>query len=373
VNTYLAANLGGKLDALIKDRFGGQPILELQVASNVAEKLVGWSKLFGSILGVLVALIVIILAVLGFTGVSGFRAFVAKKQQEAETSINKAQGDAETSIQEKGLASKSLVDRLATQLEQSTAASEQTVKHVKSVGDEIGQKLQQDRKAADTAASDLKAVQDRAKGMEAELDALSGIQHDVGNLRRVAQANAAANSRLVYGMLQADVTGTDSVKSATAIQILRHILTVAGYKPGENATGQELLASFRQAMEESITDSDKFARLSVAVASANVGTRGNTMVGTVPVPGNLSMSDLADWLTEGEQSNFTQLTALAADPVGGATRNLGTFISQANQLGALAIVAAGTTAPAQGTKVLSATAYISGAQTKIDVYRLPVG
>jgi hypothetical protein len=97
------------------------------------------------------------------------------------------------------------------------------------------------------------------------------------------------------------------------------------------------------------------------------------MVGTVPVPGNLSMSDLAAWLTDKEQLNFTQLTALAIDPAGGSTGNLGTFIAQANQLGALSIVAAGAPAPAQGTKVLSTTAYIGGKQTKIDVYRLALG
>ncbi len=92
------------------------------------------------------------------------------------------------------------------------------------------------------------------------------------------------------------------------------------------------------------------------------------MVGTVPEPGNLSMSDLASLLTTKEQLNFTQLTALTADAAAGATRNLATFIAQANQLGALTICAKG--AASLGTKLFSTTAFISGTKTDIDVYRL---
>ncbi|MGD0521246.1 MAG: hypothetical protein ABSA48_08335 [Terracidiphilus sp.] len=82
------------------------------------------------------------------------------------------------------------------------------------------------------------------------------------------------------------------------------------------------------------------------------------------------MSDLAALLTEKEQLNFTQLTALTVDPSAGTKRNLATFIDQPNQLGALSICASG--AASVGTKVLSTTAYVSGSQTKIDVYRLPL-
>lgn len=92
------------------------------------------------------------------------------------------------------------------------------------------------------------------------------------------------------------------------------------------------------------------------------------MVGTVPQPGNLSMSDLADHLTQKEQLNITQLTALTVDPAAGVQRNLATFIQQPNQLGALSICQQG--AASSGTKLFSTTAYISGTKTDIDVYRL---
>jgi len=95
------------------------------------------------------------------------------------------------------------------------------------------------------------------------------------------------------------------------------------------------------------------------------------MLGTVPVGGNYSMSDLADLLTAQEQLDQSQVTALTVDTAVGSKGNLVTFISQPNQLGCLAICASEATS--SGTKVLSTTAYISGAQTKIDVYRLAPG
>ena len=78
------------------------------------------------------------------------------------------------------------------------------------------------------------------------------------------------------------------------------------------------------------------------------------------------MDDLAATLTGAEQGQFEQLTGLEADSA--KPRNLATFIAQDNQLGELAICAGG--AASSGTKVLSTTAYVSGKQTKIDLYRL---
>jgi hypothetical protein len=94
------------------------------------------------------------------------------------------------------------------------------------------------------------------------------------------------------------------------------------------------------------------------------------MVGTIPAPGNLSMSELAGYMTEKEQLNLAQLTALAVDPAADKKRNLATYIDQPDQLGALTVVASG--AASAGTKLLSTTAYVSSTQAKIDIYRLPL-
>lgn len=90
------------------------------------------------------------------------------------------------------------------------------------------------------------------------------------------------------------------------------------------------------------------------------------MAGTVPVSGDLSMADLAATLTRREQLSFEQVTALSIDST--QARNLVTTVGQDQMLGTLQICASG--ASNKGTKVLSTTAYISGKQTRIDLYRL---
>lgn len=89
------------------------------------------------------------------------------------------------------------------------------------------------------------------------------------------------------------------------------------------------------------------------------------MAGSVPVSGKLSMQKLAATLTRREQLDFEQVTGLTVDTT--QLRNLVTTVDQQNQLGPLVICAAG--ADQNGTKILSTTAYISGVQKKIDLYR----
>jgi hypothetical protein len=92
------------------------------------------------------------------------------------------------------------------------------------------------------------------------------------------------------------------------------------------------------------------------------------MKGTLPVPADLSMANLASRLTIKEQLTFVQLVGLAPDPE--RELNLATYIDQPEQLGALAIVGKGASSP--GTKILSTTAYVLNAKAAIDVYRLPL-
>ncbi len=91
------------------------------------------------------------------------------------------------------------------------------------------------------------------------------------------------------------------------------------------------------------------------------------MAGTFPVSGDLTKEQLAATLTRREQLAFERVTALTIDTK--QVRNLVTTVTEPQQLGAIAIVDAGS--PSPGTKILSTTAYISGSQTKVDMYRLP--
>jgi hypothetical protein len=78
------------------------------------------------------------------------------------------------------------------------------------------------------------------------------------------------------------------------------------------------------------------------------------------------MKELASSLTTHEQLEFIQVTALAADTP--QVRNLVTTVPHPDPLGSLAICAQG--ANQAGTKLFSATVYISGITTSVDVYRL---
>lgn len=78
------------------------------------------------------------------------------------------------------------------------------------------------------------------------------------------------------------------------------------------------------------------------------------------------MEKLAASLTVHEELMFQEVTDLVADKA--QARNLVTTVDQADQLGALAICAKG--ARSDGTKLFSTTAYVAGAESSVDVYRL---
>lgn len=88
--------------------------------------------------------------------------------------------------------------------------------------------------------------------------------------RTPQQAQSAVEIRSAYEKLAAAVNGTDATKSAAAEATLRKILTDAGYSPAADENGAALLADLRKAMADAATDNDKLAKLSAAVAAADV-------------------------------------------------------------------------------------------------------
>lgn len=92
------------------------------------------------------------------------------------------------------------------------------------------------------------------------------------------------------------------------------------------------------------------------------------MAQQMQIPGNLTTGGLAATITRQEQLNFTELKALIADP-NAAGANVGTFADQPNPIGSLFICNDGTVG--KGNKLFSTKAYVGGALTTIDVYRLP--
>lgn len=93
------------------------------------------------------------------------------------------------------------------------------------------------------------------------------------------------------------------------------------------------------------------------------------MPGTYTVAGDLSMNVLASTISTSEQLRQDRLVALKPDPT--QARNLAEFVAETTvTLGLLSICAAG--AVSAGSKLFSASAYVNGTVTNVDVYRLPL-
>jgi len=82
------------------------------------------------------------------------------------------------------------------------------------------------------------------------------------------QAKQAINIRAEYEKLNTAVKSRDQAVANRAIQTLRAILTKTGYRIAENATGQQLLEQFRQAMSDAAGNDEKLGKLSTAVEEA---------------------------------------------------------------------------------------------------------
>lgn len=88
--------------------------------------------------------------------------------------------------------------------------------------------------------------------------------------RTPAQAQEAIDIRAAYTKLAAAVNSSDATKSAAGVATLRKILTDAGYSPAADEGSAALLADLRKSMADASTDNDKLARLSQAIAAADV-------------------------------------------------------------------------------------------------------
>ena len=80
----------------------------------------------------------------------------------------------------------------------------------------------------------------------------------------------AVDIRSTYTKLAAAASSQDTATAAAAVQNLRQILTKAGYSPAADASANDLLTMFRQAMADAAQSDDKLKSLSDAVAGANI-------------------------------------------------------------------------------------------------------
>lgn len=88
--------------------------------------------------------------------------------------------------------------------------------------------------------------------------------------RTPAQAQEAVDIRGAFTKLAAAINGQDAAAASTAAAKVRKILTDAGYSPTSDENGAALLADLRKAMADASADNDKLAKLSQAIAAADV-------------------------------------------------------------------------------------------------------
>jgi hypothetical protein len=82
------------------------------------------------------------------------------------------------------------------------------------------------------------------------------------------QAKQAFSIRSEYEKLSSAVNSGDQATANKAIQTLHVILTNAGFSVAENATGQQLLEKFRQAMSDAAGNDEKLGKLNIAIEEA---------------------------------------------------------------------------------------------------------
>jgi hypothetical protein len=123
---------------------------------------------------------------------------------------------------------------------------------------------------AGTVPSALVEISSNA-GLQAE-QATIKLNNAVAALtpRTPAQAQQAVDIRGTYEKLATEVKDPDAAKATAAAATLRKILTDAGFPPAPDDDATALLADFRTAMGKARTDNDILAKLSQAVATADV-------------------------------------------------------------------------------------------------------
>lgn len=86
--------------------------------------------------------------------------------------------------------------------------------------------------------------------------------------RTPEQAQVAADVRTVYAKIAAALTDPYAGRGIAPENVLRRILTAAGYAPRADEGGAALLEDLREAMADAHNDEKKLARLGQAVAEA---------------------------------------------------------------------------------------------------------
>lgn len=107
IDAYLESNLGPRVQALIKEQYKDQKLVEIDVTEAVVTKLSGWAKLLGFFVGIPLTLLALVLGFLGIKTYSDFSGLVNSGKQEISQTFQierqKAQQQADVFTQQAGV------------------------------------------------------------------------------------------------------------------------------------------------------------------------------------------------------------------------------------------------------------------------------
>jgi len=94
VRDAIDSSVATRVDAVLKERYKDQKLLEVETTQAIVERFSGWAKLLGFFVGVPVALLLLVLGLLGVKTYADFSAKVEKIESDTTASLSAAQENA---------------------------------------------------------------------------------------------------------------------------------------------------------------------------------------------------------------------------------------------------------------------------------------
>ena len=104
-----------QVEKTIDERFKDQKLIDVETSQAVAERLMGWAKIFGFFVGLPVALLLLILSINGIEKYSDFKNMIGRIEIQVQPEIERAKADAE------------LAQKTASEAKDEAAASKQAI------------------------------------------------------------------------------------------------------------------------------------------------------------------------------------------------------------------------------------------------------
>ena len=268
IREYLERRLDEKVTAATAS-WKEQKLLDVETTEAIVGRIQSWAKVFGFFASVGLALLIGSLGILGYSGYAGLRKSIADGQAEVDKKLKDATGTVDSHIRPAISKAEQDVGSLADRNQELSNAQNRISEKQQEIGPEL-------KTAADQVSALKVRAEDLSKRMDAAsqlVDRVNGLSNRVDQIQTAQQASAAVDVRVAYEEINKELRDSAEADAAAIMNTvgrLRKILTAAGYSPAANASVQDLLSQFREAMAEAATDKTKLARLHSAVAQASL-------------------------------------------------------------------------------------------------------